>query len=90
MRKLRVLLLSIIVSLFLLAPMIGPTQQVKAGFYEEYYTVIYTCICGPGCAGTIVGEWSVDCFGNWSGWGWRPGEYSCSTYEVSYGNECMW
>jgi hypothetical protein len=90
MRKLRVLLLSIIVSLFLLAPMIRPTQQVKAGFYEEHYTVIYTCTCSPNCQGMIVGEWSVDCFGNWSGWGWRPGEDVCSESEVSYGNECIW
>jgi hypothetical protein len=89
LRKPRVLILSIIALLFLLAPMMGPTQKVKATTYVTYYTVRYSCIIGPGDhRGEIVGEWTVECGGEWIGWGWEPGE-SCTYSEVSYGLECL-
>lgn len=43
-----------------------------------YYRVYYSCICGPSCYGTLVGEWTLHCNGQWTGWGWRPYENSCA------------
>ena len=70
--------------------LLQPVNRVQAmGFYEEYYTVRYGCICGPMCYGTIVGQWTRDCNGNLTGWGWEPG-HSCTYTEISYGtNECV-
>ena len=63
--------------------------RIRASGHETHYTVIYTCTCSPGCYGTIVGEWDVDCDGNWSGWGWRPDEYPyCSTTQTDIGAFC--
>jgi hypothetical protein len=47
MRKLRFSILLIMVALFMLLPMIRPTQQVKA-FFQEYTTSVYAipCKCG--------------------------------------------
>jgi hypothetical protein len=89
MRKLRVSIFLTILTLLMLVPMIGPTPKVKAGFYVEYDTVRYSCIIGPGDhRGEIVGEWTIDCFGNMSGWGWEPGE-SCTYTDVRFGDECI-
>lgn len=70
-------------------PPVQPLKQAKAmGFYEEYYTVRYSCIFGPSIYGQIVGEWTRDCNGNLTGSGWEPG-HICTYTEVTYGNECV-
>jgi hypothetical protein len=91
MKKLRVSILLIVVALLMLLPLIRPGQHVKAGFYETTYTVYYNCIIGPSPQppNDIVGEWDVDCFGNWTGWGWMPGD-NCTRTVAAYGNECQW
>jgi hypothetical protein len=89
MRKLRVSILLTILALLMLVPMMRPTPNVKAATYVTYYTVRYACIIGPGdYRGEIEGEWTVECGGEWIGWGWRPGD-SCTYTEVSYGIECL-
>jgi hypothetical protein len=92
MRKLRVSILLTIVALLMLVPMIGPTQKVNALGYEKYYTVYYDygrCIIGPEDT-RPAGEWFVDCYGNWSGYGWRPSEHpDCSYFELTYGEQCF-
>lgn len=69
---------SIIVSLALILVL---TPQAYALPDESvYYRVYYSCICSPApaCYGTLVGEWTLACNGNWYGWGWRPYENSCA------------
>jgi hypothetical protein len=89
MRKLRVSIFLVIATLFLLLPILGPTQRVKAGFFEEIYTVWYTCLAGPPCQGNecIVGEWTLNCDSTLTGWGWEPG-HECTITRTRYGNEC--
>ena len=86
MRKARFLILLTLVSLFLFASVIKPTQRVKAGFYIEVYTVVYDCIVSPAPRDPVVGEWTRDCFGL-TGWGWEPG-HDCTYTTTSYGEEC--
>jgi hypothetical protein len=93
MKKARFFILLTLVVLFLFGSMIRPTQEVKAvsaAFgYEKYYTVWYTCIIGPQYPGP-VGEWYVDCSGNWSGYGWKPFEHpECSDFDLTYGEQCF-
>ena len=65
-----------------------PRNDAKAGPTNvTYYTVKYACIISPDARGMIVGEWTVDCAGNWSGWGWRPGD-NCTYTETTYGDAC--
>jgi hypothetical protein len=89
MRKLRVPLVLIVVAVLMLMP-VQPARPTQAmGFYEEYHTVWYNCICSPGCYGTVVGEWTRDCNGNMTGWGWEPG-HECTATDVTYGTtECV-
>ena len=85
MRKARFIILLTLVSLFLVASVIRPTQRVKAGFYVEVYTVWYDCIVGPPVL-SPVGEWTRDCFGM-TGWGWEPG-HPCTETVTTYEEEC--
>ena len=86
MRKARFFILLTLVALFLVASVIKPTQRVKAGFYVERYTVVYSCIQGPPPIDPVVGEWTRDCFGM-TGWGWEPW-HECTYTTISYGEEC--
>jgi hypothetical protein len=92
MRKVRFFILLILVTLFLFASMIKPTQRVKALGYEKYYTVWYDygrCIIGPEDP-RPAGEWFVDCYGNWSGYGWKPSDHpDCSYFDLTYGEQCF-
>jgi len=90
LRKLSIAFVLIIATLFLFMP----TQGVNALGREKFYTVrwISGCIIWhqiPPPGNTVVGEWSVDCFGNWDGWGERPGENSCTYNEITYGEYCV-
>ena len=51
----------------------------------HHYDVIYSCICSPGCYGTLVGQWDEDCDGNYTGWGWEPG-HECTYTDTSSGS----
>lgn len=87
MRKLRVLLLSIIVLLFLFAPMFVLTEEANARPpMVQYYKVYHdgTCIVGPVIPhGTLMGEWTRNCDGTWTGWGSRPNS-ACTYSEIDY------
>jgi hypothetical protein len=85
MRKLIIIVVLVISTIF----MFLPTRKVNAIFREKHYTVIIDyCAIGPlPPPGTVVGGWTVDCYGNWSGWGWRPGD-PCSHFEVTLGAQC--
>jgi hypothetical protein len=94
MRTPRVSLILMIALFFALVSLSAPTPKARAGFYETTYTVRWISGCiiwhqHPYPGGTIVGEWTVDCFNNWSGWGPRPGENPCTYTETYYGNECL-
>ena len=93
MRKLRVSILLTIVALFMFAAMIGPTQKVNAVLREKFYTVILAEPCpfgwpGKPPYGTVMGEWTLDCDGNWDGWGWTPNEENCKDVEITLGQQC--
>jgi len=65
-----------------------PVQRVQATpVYEASYTVYYACIVGPSIPNSIEGEWTYNCDGGWTGWGWEPG-HNCSTTEMRYGAAC--
>jgi hypothetical protein len=51
-----------------------------------YITVRYACISGHSY-GTIVGEWTIWCNGQTTGWGWQPGSH-CSFTEYETGESC--
>jgi hypothetical protein len=60
--------------------------------YETIYTVWYDndhmpCMIGPVHPPSIEGEWTVDCHGDWSGYGWRPGD-SCAYTVTTQGEAC--
>ena len=57
-------------------------REAHATAYSHHYLVYYRCICGIWCNGQLVGEWDLDCSGQWSGWGSMPGE-NCTIYEES-------
>jgi hypothetical protein len=88
MRKARLFIFLTLIALFILTPMIKPAQKVKAGFYVEYYTIKYNCVISPPCWGCVEGEWTRDCFGHMTGWGWEPG-HNCTYTEVTFGEECI-
>ena len=85
MRKARFLIVFTLVTMFLFASAIKPAQRVKAGFYVERYTVLWSCLIGV-YVDPVVGEWTRDCYGM-TGWGWEPG-HSCTYTITSYGEEC--
>ena len=62
------------------------TGTAHAGFYARHFTVYYACVVGPPPTGP-VGEWDVDCDGNWSGWGNMP-YTDCTTTEVTPTDYC--
>jgi hypothetical protein len=92
MRKARLFILLTLITLFLLAPIIKPTQQVKAGFYP-YTIYVYADVCGAGPwppPGTLTGIWTYNCFGQRSGWGMSPdGVCRYTEVEYDYSNECQ-
>jgi hypothetical protein len=90
MRKLRVSILLTLVALFMLAGMMKPTQEVKAVSYERIFTVYWDCNLCPisiHCGG-VEGEWTMNCDGTLTGWGWRPGDI-CSSTRMRRGAECI-
>jgi hypothetical protein len=83
--KKRVIQAAIVLSLVM---MVGPGNGGKAhaGFRERHYDVYYNCIISPPYTG-LVGQWDVDCDGNWTGWGWMPGD-NCTRTESYAGAYC--
>jgi hypothetical protein len=74
--------------LFALCVMFGPgARPARATYQVVTYTVRYACIVSPSIYGEIEGEWVVDCYGQWSGYGWMPG-HSCSYTVISWGDLC--
>ena len=67
-----------------------PAPRAEASFYVTYYTVTYVCICGPGCYGLVVGQWTRSCDGSLSGWGVQPYDPDpCYSTSETYGDECV-
>jgi len=90
MRKLISSIVLVGAAILLLLPVqsLQPVQKVKAGPANvTYYTVRYACIISPDMRGSIEGEWTLDCNGNLTGWGWEPG-HNCTYTEVTYGSLC--
>jgi hypothetical protein len=78
---------ALVVSLALI--LVFTPQAYALPEYSTYYTVYYSCICSPNCYGTLVGEWTHACNGQWYGWGWRPYENSCAQWVVTEeGEDC--
>jgi hypothetical protein len=79
-----------LVMMFLGAVMLSSTGvKLRASGHETHYTVTYICVCSPNCEGMIVGEWDVDCDGNWSGWGAIPyDDPHCTSTEMDIGAFC--
>jgi hypothetical protein len=86
MRKLRVLLFSIVALLLLSAPIMSPVQPAKASYSERHYVVHDYCFYPA--VGIVCGEWTRHCDGSWDGWGHMPGQYSCCTYTYTIGETC--
>jgi hypothetical protein len=64
-------------------------RTLRAAGHETDYTITYICTCSPGCYGMIVGQWHVDCDGNWSGWGDAPyADPYCTSTEMDIGAFC--
>ncbi len=77
-----------IVSVVFLVISLVPAPRAQA--LEDrpvFYQVYYQGVCGP-CYPSLEGEWTVDCYGVWSGWGWLPGQYAQSRTETTYGLPC--
>ena len=92
MKKLRVSILFAMLLLLMLVPMIKPPQRVKALGHEKYYTVRGGAYGGIGPVlptGNVLGEWFVDCYGNWYGWGCKPSECNNTYTEVVLGDVCV-
>ena len=88
MRRLVLSFILVVATLFLFVP----TQQAKPVLREKFYTVYFKEPCpfgwpGRPSDGDIIGEWTLDCDGNWSGWGWTPGE-ECTRSEIQLGQQC--
>ena len=92
MRKLISSIVLVGTTILMLLPVqpLQPVQRVQAlPENEVYYTVRYTCICGPCPTGGIEGEWQQNCDGSLTGWGTEPYGYtSCHTTEVTVGPLC--
>jgi hypothetical protein len=84
MRKKTLMLIVMAAMIMMLAPgrhsYANPTQVT-------HYTVWYSCIISPPCCSTPVGEWTENCDGSWTGWGWMPGD-NCTRTDVTYGESC--
>lgn len=51
------------------------------------YTVWYSGTVSPPCCSEPIGEWTLNCDGTLTGWGWEPGQY-CTTTVTTYGAYC--
>jgi hypothetical protein len=74
--------------LLLMTVMLFSSNHAGAGpEYVTIETVKYACIVSPPMEGHVEGQWTTDCAGNRTGWGWEPGS-NCSYTEVTYGAAC--
>lgn len=68
-----------------------PAPRVKAYGQAYHYNVYVDCdaclLPGPSMCNVLTGQWTVDCNGNWSGWGNRPGD-ECTWYDEFLGEVC--
>jgi len=57
-----------------------PSDSIKADPPERitHFTVWYACVISPPCCAEPVGEWTLNCDGSMTGWGWEPG-HGCTT-----------
>jgi hypothetical protein len=65
-----------IIVVLVIVSMVSPGASHAVGS-AKHYTVYWNpgCPVGPSPPSPhIVGEWDVDCEGNWTGWGLMPGE----------------
>jgi len=87
MRKLRACIFSMIAALLLFdsTPPANAVPAARVAAVRIYTVYSHNCF-GPGSV--VAGEWTRECDGTWIGWGWKPGEYSCSRYDLEYGDLC--
>lgn len=66
-----------------------PSDSIKGDPPERivHYTVWYSCVISPPCCNDPVGEWTLNCDGTLTGWGWEPG-HNCTTTVTTYGDYC--
>ena len=83
MRKKTVLVIATVATVM----MLFTTNNAIATGSVTYYTVRYACQVSPDQYGVIVGQWTVDCAGNWTGSGWMPGS-NCRYTDTTYGELC--
>lgn len=84
MRKKSIAVMSAVALLMLLLPGNQTSAETR---YVTHYTVYYQCIVSPDMRGQVVGEWTVDCQGNWSGWGMKPTD-GCTYFTETQGDQC--
>ena len=79
---------STIVLLLAIAIVFTPGDNLHAINSEKHYTVYYDGLVGPPDPDPdVMGEWDVDCEGNWTGWGWQPG-HAWSRTEMTITGYC--
>lgn len=76
--------------MFLAALMLSPGGgKLRALGHPIHYTITYICTCSPCPTGEVMGEWDVDCDGNWSGWGDLPyADTHCEQTTREFGEDC--
>lgn len=86
----KVSIFSVLLATFLLTSMIELTPPAEAQSPIIIYTVYWDCSCpvSPPLCGEVVGKWTIECDGSWSGWGWQPDEYDCSYYTTAFRYVC--
>lgn len=82
-------LISLATSAALVVALFVAPQAYALPDHSVYYRVYYSCYVGPGdWYGTLQGEWTLACDGNWYGWGIRPYSSCGQIVEEFVGESC--
>jgi hypothetical protein len=91
--RIRIALVSFIV--LVIAYALAPQAAYALEDNVVTYTVYYSCHVGPGGCnangdwyGCLVGEWTVSCYGQWTGWGMRPYTSCAEIVDEETGRAC--
>jgi hypothetical protein len=87
MRRLVILMVLVIATLFLFMPMRKVRAFPAVRYYKVYWSCESSCLVSPSQCGNIVGEWTRYCDDSWEGEGRMPGD-SCTYYDVTIGEWC--
>lgn len=84
----RILLVAVATLMLLMPPHVS-----RADGYRVTYTVYRDCntvecnLVSPPMGCVVVGEWTRECDGSWTGWGAKPDD-PCTYYEVGAFEQC--